>query len=47
MDRKGEKRVPRRQLRDIKALAITAMQKGMHPDDVADLYDVGRSTVCN
>jgi len=23
------------------------MQKGMHPDDVADLYDVGRSTVYN
>lgn len=47
MDRKGEKRVPRRQLRNIKELAISALQKGMHPDDVADLYDVGRSTVFN
>ena len=28
-------------------LAVTAMQKGMHPEDVADLYDVGRSTVYN
>lgn len=47
MDRKGEKRVPRRQLRVIKEFAITALEKGMHPDDVADLYDVGRSTVYN
>ena len=47
MDRKGEKRIPRRSLQDTRALAITALQKGMHPDDVADLYDVGRSTVYN
>jgi transposase len=47
MDRKGEKRVPRRELRDTRELAINALQKGMHPDDVADLYDVGRSTVFN
>jgi transposase len=47
VNRKGEKRVPRRQLRDIREFAITAIQKGMHPEDVADLYDVGRSTVFN
>lgn len=47
MDRRGEKRVPRRKLQDIRELAVGAMQKGMHPDDVADLYDVGRSTVYN
>jgi transposase len=47
MDRKGEKRIPRRSLEDVRMLAVTAMQKGMHPDDVADLYDVGRSTVYN
>lgn len=47
MDRKGEKRIPRRSLADTRTLAISAMQKGMHPDDVADLYDVGRSTVYN
>ena len=47
MDRKGEKRVPRRSLEDTRTLAITALQKGIHPDDVADLYDVGRSTVYN
>ena len=47
MVRKGEKRIPRRSLQDTRTLAISAMQKGMHPDDVADLYDVGRSTVYN
>ena len=47
VDRKGEKRIPRRALQDTRTLAITALQKGMHPDNVADLYDVGRSTVYN
>jgi transposase len=47
MDRKGEKRIPRRSLEDTRMLAIAAMQKGIHPDDVADFYDVGRSTVYN
>ncbi len=47
MDRKGEKRVSRRSLEDIRTLAVGALQKGMHPEDVADLYDVGRSTVYN
>jgi transposase len=47
VDRKGEKRVPRRKLQDIRELAINALQRGMNPDDVADLYDVGRSTVYN
>jgi transposase len=47
MDRKGEKRVPRRSLEDTRTLAIAALRKGIHPDDVADLYDVGRSTVYN
>lgn len=47
MDRRGEKRVPRKKLQDIREFAITALQKGIHPDDVADLYDVGRSTVYN
>jgi transposase len=45
MNRKGESRVLRRKLRDIRELAVNAMDKGMHPDRVADLYDVGRSTV--
>ena len=45
MDRKGERRIPRRSLEDTRTLAVVAMQKGMHPEDVADLYDVGRSTV--
>lgn len=45
MGRKGEKRIPRRSLEDTRTLAISALRKGMHPEDVADLYDVGRSTV--
>jgi transposase len=47
MDRKGEKRISRRSLEDTRTLAIGALQKGMHPEDVANLYDVGRSTVFN
>jgi transposase len=47
MDRKGEKRIPRRSLQDTRTLVISAIQKGMHPLDAADLYDVGRSTVYN
>jgi transposase len=47
VDRKGEKRIPRRSLQDTRTLAIAALQKGMHADDVSDLYDVGRSTVYN
>src|SRR5713101_160496 len=47
MDRKGEKRIPRRSLEDTRTLAVGALQKGMHPEDVADVYDVGRSTVYN
>lgn len=34
-------------MQDTRTLAIAALQKGMHPDDVADLYDIGRSTVYN
>jgi transposase len=47
MNRKGETRIPRRKLQDIRELAVNAMNKGMHPDKVADLYDIGRSTVYN
>jgi transposase len=47
VDRKGEKRVPRRKLKDIREFAMAAINQGMHPDDVAELYDAGRSTVYN
>jgi transposase len=47
MDRKGEKRVPRTKLSDIRELAMIAMQKGMSPDDAADIFGVGRSTAFN
>jgi transposase len=47
MDRKGEKRIPRRSLEDTRTLVVAALQKGLHPEDAADLYEVGRSTVYN
>ena len=47
MDRKGERRISRRSLEGTRTLAVGALQNGMHPEDVADLYDVGRSTVYN
>ncbi len=47
MDRRGEKRVSRRDLGAVRELAVNAMQSGMHPDEVAKLYDVGRSSVYN
>jgi transposase len=45
VDRRGERRVPRRDLENIRELAINALQAGMPPEQVAALYDVGRSTV--
>lgn len=45
MGRKGEKRVPRKNLEDTRRLVCSAIEKGMHPEDAADVYDVGRSTV--
>ncbi len=47
MDRKGEKRISRRSLEDTRMLAVAAMRNGVHPEDVADSYGVGRSTVYN
>lgn len=45
MDRKGEKRVLRRTLEDTRRLVVHAVEDGMHPDDAAYFFDVGRSTV--
>jgi transposase len=45
VDRRGERRVSRRDLESIRELAINALQAGMSPEQVAALYDVGRSTV--
>lgn len=47
MDRKGEKRIPRRNLEDTRRLAISAIEKGMHPEDAAEIYGAKRSTVYN
>lgn len=47
MTRKGEKRVSRRSLEDTRRLVVHAVEKGMHPDDAAGIFEVGRSTVYN
>lgn len=47
MTRNGEKRVPRRTLEDTRRLVVHAVEKGIHPEDAADIFDVGRSTVYN
>jgi transposase len=47
MDRKGEKRVLRRNLEDTRRLAVSAIEKGMHPEDAAEIYGAKRSTVYN
>ena len=45
MSRKGEKRISRRNLEDIRRLAISAVEKGMHPEDAAEVYGAKRSTI--
>lgn len=47
MDRKGEKRIARRNLEDTRRLAVRAVEKGMHPEDAAEIYGAKRSTVYN
>jgi transposase len=39
------KRIPRRSLEDTRILVISAIDKGLHPDDAAEVFEVGRSTV--
>lgn len=45
VDRKGERRISRRNLGDIRRLAVSAVEKGMHPEDAAEIYGAKRSTV--
>jgi transposase len=47
MSRTGEKRIPRRSLEDTRRLVVHAVEQGMHPDEAAGIFDVGRSTVYN
>lgn len=47
MHRKGEKRISRRNLEDTRRLAVSAVEKGMHPEDAAELYGAKRSTLYN
>jgi len=43
--KKRGKRIPRRSLEDTRLLVVSAIEKGMHPDDAADIFECGRSTV--
>jgi transposase len=45
MTREGERRVPRRTLEDTRRLVVHAVENGLHPEDAAEVFDVGRSTV--
>jgi transposase len=47
VDRNGERRIPRRNLEDIRRLVVSAVEKGLHPEDAAELYGAKRSTVYN
>ncbi len=47
MSREGEKRIPRRSLEDTRRLVVHAVERGMHPDEAAGIFEVGRSTVYN
>jgi transposase len=47
MSRAGEKRIPKRCLEDTRRLVAHAVEQGMHPDEAAEVFDVGRSTVYN
>jgi transposase len=38
-------RIPRRSLEDTRALAVAALERGEHPDKVAEIFGCGRSTV--
>jgi len=45
MAKEPGKRIPRRSLEDTRILVISAIEKGLHPDDAADIFECGRSTV--
>lgn len=45
MARETGKRIPRRSLEDTRILVISAIEKGLHPDDAAEIFECGRSTV--
>jgi transposase len=45
MAKERGKRIPRRSLEDTRRLVVHAVEKGLYPDDAADIFDCGRSTV--
>lgn len=45
MAKERGRRIPRRSLEDTRRLVVHAVEKGMHPDDAARIFDCGRLTV--
>src|ERR1019366_4883545 len=45
MDKQPGRRIPRSQLGEIRRNVIGALARGVHPEDAADAFGVGRSTV--
>src|ERR1039458_5817169 len=45
MDKQPGTRIPRSQLGEIRRNVIGALARGVHPEDAADAFGVGRSTV--
>src|ERR1039458_6260786 len=45
MDKQPGTRIPRSQLGEIRRNVIGALGRGVHPEDAADAFGVGRSTV--
>ncbi len=45
MAKEPGKRIPRRSLEDTRLLVLSAIDKGMEPEEAADIFECGRSTV--
>ncbi|MGH7448209.1 MAG: IS630 family transposase [Longimicrobiales bacterium] len=45
MAKERGRRIPRRSLEDTRALVLSAVDKGLPPDDAARIFEVGRSTI--
>ncbi|WP_165818443.1 hypothetical protein [Frankia canadensis] len=45
MAKEAGSRIPRRKLEDIRLLALSAIDRGMHPKDSAEAFGAGVSTV--
>jgi hypothetical protein len=43
--RKNPQGIPRRSLENVRALALRPIDKGMHPEDAARFFEVGRAAI--